>query len=187
MLRLRRRRLKVVLMFRGQLGTGGVCLDTALPAVEANAIDRHVVDDGPVIYVCDVDRTHIHNCAIVEEASTAPVTTLKTNTSVSEPVVDTAVKADVRPPVSGVPKVHSTDPPPISRRPEHPRLRRQHPRAGNPVIAVVAPSPITGRPDIPRSWKRRLDIHRKYGRRERDRYAYGNASLGYSGEHREGD
>lgn len=113
-LSLRHRRLEVVLMFRRQLMRSGTRLYTIVTAVEANAIDRHVVDDGPVVYIGDVDRAHVHDRAIVEECAAAPVTTLKANTGISEPVVDAAIETNVRSPISGVPEVDSIGPSPIA-------------------------------------------------------------------------
>jgi len=106
---------EMMLVFRGELVRGRVRLDAA-GAVERHMVD--VVDDGPVIHVGDVDAAHVHDRAVVEVSSTAPVTALESNTAIAEAVIHTAVEADMRTPVATVPRINATAPAPVSRRPQ---------------------------------------------------------------------
>jgi hypothetical protein len=182
MITLQRRRLEVMLMFRSQLVSGRSCLDTT------RSVERHVhivVDDRVVIYVGDVDAAHIHDRAVIEVSTTAPVTALKPNTTITEAVIDTAVEADVRAPVATVPRVNATAPAPVPGRPQQSGRRRQHPRARHPVITLVTISPVPGCPHIARRRQRRLHIHRKRRRRDVDRHTNRDTGVRNRGEHGE--
>jgi hypothetical protein len=113
---LQRRGLDMMIMFRGELVRSRTRLDTA------RAVERHaaevVVDDGPVVHVGDVDTAHVHRRAVVEKGTTAPVTALESNTTIAEAIVHTAVEADMRAPVAGVPGVDATTPTPVAGRPQ---------------------------------------------------------------------
>src|SRR6185312_7978902 len=84
----------------------------------------------------------------IEESTTAPVATLEANTGVAAAVIDTAVEANMRTPVTAVPDVEAFVPPPVSRR-----------------------------PDIPRTGELRLHVHRQRRRRHRDRNADRDAGM----------
>ena len=104
-----------MIVFRGQLVRGGMRLDAAR-AVEGHVV--HVVDDGPVVYVGDVNAAHIHGRTVIEIGTAAPVTAFKSNTTIAEAVIHAAVKADMRPPIAAVPGVDTTAPTPVARRPQ---------------------------------------------------------------------
>ena len=153
---------------RGLVGLAGVpfffCsgsrLDAASP-VKCNVIlvhnDRPVIDAG---YIGDAD---IRDGPVIEELVSAPLATGKSDAGISEPIVNTAVEPNVRPPISGVPDIQSAAPAPISGRPQH-SDRRHYPRSRHPVVAaVIVPSPITGRPHISRPRADGLCIHRQSG------------------------
>jgi hypothetical protein len=77
----------------------------ARPANIGNTIvdDRRVVHDGLVhIGVVDDGSVHVDYSGVVREIMTAPLAADKSDTHVTEAVVDAAVVADVRTPVSGV-------------------------------------------------------------------------------------
>jgi hypothetical protein len=87
----------------------------------AGAVEGHVVavvDDSPVVYVRDVDAAHIHGRAVIEVRTTAPVTTLESNTTIPEAVIHTAVEADMRAPITAVPGVDTAAPTPVAGRPQ---------------------------------------------------------------------
>src|SRR5262249_3122484 len=94
---LRHRGLEMALVVRSQLVTGGAGINTPFTPVEALSIPRHIVDDGPVVYVRDVNRAHIHDRSIVKQSTTPPVTALETNPGVPAPVFHAAIKANMRP------------------------------------------------------------------------------------------
>ena len=97
------RESNVVLVLGGQLAGGSLSVHTARTTVEAYVIHGNVVDDGLVINVGHVSHVNVADRAVVVEVVAPPVATLKTNTGVSESVVDSTVEADVRTPVTGMP------------------------------------------------------------------------------------
>src|SRR5215475_7127745 len=116
----------------------------------------------------------MHNRGIVVEAIVLPTAALKSISEISVPIVDSAVEANVRSPISGVPQEGAAAPTPISWRPQISRLRRQHPRARHPVVAViVVVRPKSWRPDISFAGANRLFINWDCRRAE----AYGNGHL----------
>src|SRR5208282_4609426 len=86
----------------------------------------------------------------VKEPAVAPFTAVESAAAVAEAVVYSAVEADVRPPISGVPAIKSIHPAPVAGGPEKTWCGSRNPGAGNPVIAIVAPSPVTRGPHVAR-------------------------------------
>jgi len=132
-------------------------LYAARSAVEAGR--RSIVDDDrPVVnvgHICDADIGH---GAVVVKRAAAPFAAHKADAAVAESVINPAVKADVRSPVSGMPSVESATPSPISRSPQQTN-RGDHPCSRYPVIAVIiVPTPITGRPDVAGAGADRLRV-----------------------------
>src|SRR5438552_18938893 len=72
----------------------------AFTAVVAHPIHVDVFHNRLVVNVGDVNATEIGNRPVVVEGATAPVATLKTNTAVPVPVVNTTVEAYVGAPVA---------------------------------------------------------------------------------------
>jgi hypothetical protein len=174
MITLQRRGLEMMVMFRCELVSSRMRLDTT------GAVERHVVpvvDNGPVVYVGDMNTTHVHGRAIIKERTTAPVTAFESNTAITEPVIHTAVETDMRTPVAAVPGIDATAPAPVPRCPQQSGRRRQHPSAGHPVITIVTVGPLAGRPHVPRRRQRRLHVHRENRRRDVDRHAYRNTGV----------
>jgi hypothetical protein len=115
MITLQRRGLEMMVMFRCELVSGRMRLDTA-GAVERHVVD--VVDDGPVVHVGDMNTTDVYGCAIIKERTAAPVTALESNTAITEPVIHAAVETDMRTPVAAVPGINATAPAPVPRCPQ---------------------------------------------------------------------
>ena len=137
--------------------------------VEAGAIvhDRRVVDVGVVhIGVVNHSRVHIHHRGVVGKHSAAPLAAAESHTAISETVIHAAVEADMVAPVAAMPLIHTAiTPSPVSRRPQQPRLRSNHPCSGNPEISAVSVvCPVSRRPDVVRFRANRLNI---YGQRRR--------------------
>src|ERR1700722_3005597 len=105
----------MMIVFRGQLVRGGMPLGTA-GAVEGHV--GHVVGDGPVVYVGDVNAAHIHGRTVIEIRTPAPITAFESNTAIAEAVIHTAVKANMRAPIAAVPGINPTTPTPVARRPQ---------------------------------------------------------------------
>src|ERR1700722_216844 len=147
----------LVLRLRGQ--RGGVLLAAGsfflrrrahLNAAASTVIagGGRVVDDYRfVVDMGHVGDAHVGHRPVVEETSAAPLAPGKAHAPVTEPVVDAAVEADVRTPISGVPRVKSPAPAPIAGRPKLPN-RSNYPGSRNPVItAVIVPGPVPWSPD----------------------------------------
>src|ERR1700733_11632982 len=142
----------VMIPIRGHFGLGGTRVDAAAAAIEADAIHFTVVDYRAVVdvvYVVDVD---VVDAAIVEKVAAAPVAAFE---------AETAIEADVRTPVTGVPEISAVAPAPITGSPEKSDAGCDDPGAGNPEIAVGAIGPISGRPNISIARAHRLRVHRQ--------------------------
>src|ERR1035438_9820607 len=88
----------------------------------AGAVEGHVRvihHDGPIVDVRHVMHVHVHHRAVVEEGAASPLSASEAYAAVSEAVVDSAVEANVRPPIAPVPAIEATRKAPIARRPEH--------------------------------------------------------------------
>ncbi len=139
-----------VLLVQGCLFPGGW---TALQATLAAHVTRMyvVVDDRRVVNVRVVHDVHVHVAVggVVEEMVVVPVPTLIPVAKEAETVIDTAVVANVRTPVAGVPAIEAVVESPVAGRPEQAGLRRGHPCAGYPKVVPNAriPLPVAGSPD----------------------------------------
>jgi hypothetical protein len=132
---------------------------SASSTVIAHAVYGHVVDNSFVVHmhICDV---HVIHCTVIGEVAMIPISAFVAVTYVSETVVHSTVKADMRTPISGVPNVGAFAPSTITGCPEEADLRRHDPRARHPVIPVIAICPITGRPNVALAGTKRLCVNR---------------------------
>src|SRR6516225_2138696 len=104
MVRLGASSVEVALPLGRLLGGRGTRLDPARASVEAGPVDGGVVvDHGGVVGVVNDGGIHVRDRPVIVENTTAPRASRKTNTRITEPLVDAAVKALVRAPVTGVP------------------------------------------------------------------------------------
>jgi hypothetical protein len=108
-----------------------------------------------------VNDRHIDvvDLTVIKKVSAMPVSAFIAGTKKAEAIIDAAVEAHVRSPISSVPDINAVTPPPIAGRPKEARLWREHPCAGHPIVAVVTPSPIPGRPDITLAGAERLRVY----------------------------
>src|SRR5215472_14400641 len=90
---------------------GRTRIDPAGAAVIGNArrVDV-VVDDGRVVSRVDARDVYVVNGTVVVERAVGPVAALITHAEITEPIVDAAVKADVRSPIARVPDVKAVGP-----------------------------------------------------------------------------
>src|SRR5579864_6571217 len=153
-------------------GPGGRAAIAAIKAdaVYSGVIDHRIVDVG----VMDVDYIHIGDRAVVEIVVAAPVSSEESHSGIAKAVINAAVEADMRTPVSRMPDVDSCSPSPISRSPEQAYCRWRNPGAGHPVISFRSPGPITRRPNPSWFGTGRLDVNRQYRRTNADRYSNRN-------------
>src|SRR5579864_1535271 len=111
-------------------------------------IPRIVDYHRSVINIGHVGDAAVGDGAVVVEVSSVPLPAGKSHAGITESVINSAIEANVRPPVSRVPDIESPAPSPITWRPQH-ADRRHHPGTRNPVVAVVVvPSPVARRPEI---------------------------------------
>lgn len=182
-----RRRQVLVLCLCGRGGNMGFIRELLLlrgwpggystrAAVKSRAIYRHVVYDRLVIDIGDMDAAKIIDGAVVEEPAIAPITTFESNAPVTEAVINAAIKADMRAPVSAVPGKDACVPTPITGCPQEANLGRFDPRSGHPKIAIGAVTPVTGRPQIARAGKGRLRIYGQSRGANSDTHADANLS-----------
>src|SRR6185437_3440061 len=174
-------RLKVTLVLSRELPRVGVGDDNAVATVEAHVtevVDHH----GPVVDVRHVDVGNVRDCAVVHHMAAAPESACVTNTGVAKPVVHTAIEADVRAPVTGMPEIGSASPAPVAGGPQKTGTRREYPGSGHPVVTIITPSPVSGCPDVVGARRSRLHIDRQGRRGDVDRDADRNAGEGGHGK-----
>ena len=129
-------------------------------AARATAVgDVIVVDDGVVhddrvvdVGVVNDGGVYADNVSVICECAATPNAAGETDSHIAEAVVHTAVVADVRAPVAGMPDVKAAAPAPITRGPKSANIWRGHPCARNPVITIRAVGPIAGGPH--KTWLR---------------------------------
>src|SRR5271165_2173418 len=103
---------------RGHFRFGGTCVDAAVAAIEADAIRFVIVNHGAVVNIVNVVDVHVVHAAVVEKVAAVPVATLVAESAVAEAIINSAIEADVRAPVTSVPEISSAAPAPISGSPE---------------------------------------------------------------------
>jgi hypothetical protein len=89
---------------------------------------------------------YVVHSAVVSELTPVPISSFIATTNITRAVVDSAIKADVRTPISVVPAISTTTERPIRRRPKRANIGGNHPYARYPIIAGGSISPVTGRP-----------------------------------------
>src|SRR5580704_9427477 len=134
------------LMLRGDFARCWASGHATGAAVEADAIHGGVVDDGGVVGVAHHGDVYVGHSAVIEEFAASPRAAEEADPGVAEAVVDSAVEADFRSPVAGVPTISVVLPSPVTWSPEQTEFWRLDPGAGNPEITVGAVSPITRNP-----------------------------------------
>ena len=151
--------------------------DSASATVVADAVYRHIIDDGPVVDV-DVGDGHVIYAAIVEKIAGMPVAAAVAHAKVAKAVINAAVEADVRAPIARVPgvkaaaksvtlvkNVNAVVPSPPGRGPQQADPRRCDPDARHPIITTCGPTPVSGSPDVAIPGTSGLRVHRQRRRR----------------------
>ncbi len=146
---------------RLSLGPAGTARVTDIRAIAA----AHIL----LVRMLDLDRPEIVDGLVVGEVPAGPPSAVVAAAAIAIAVIDAAVEADVRPPVTVMEQVGAADPAPPGRGPQHVHLRRLHPGARHPVVIGVGIGPVARGPDIPDLGHRRLHIDRQQRRRDLDR------------------
>ena len=131
---------------------------------------RPLVHHRPFIHVVYDVHIYVGYRSVVIELSPAPVSARIPDSCVPVPVVDSAIKAHVRTPVSPVPRIYAAGPAPVARRPQQPYGRWQYPCAGHPVVPSRAVCPVARCPDVTGPRNHRLCVHRQCWRPHSYRY-----------------
>ena len=92
-------------------------IDPARPAVVADMIDRDVIY-LLFVNIVDILNIDVGYVAVVEEMSAIPASANKAEAEIAKAVVDSAIKADMRPPIAVIEKPPTVGPCPIRWRPE---------------------------------------------------------------------
>src|SRR5262245_2319351 len=143
-------------------------LEAVRSTVVADVGHGDIIDHGLAVDVGDLDRTEARDGGVVDENAVPPVAAVVADPGIAEAIVDAAVEADPRPPISSAPHIDTVVPGPIARGPQQTWSRRPHPGAGNPKVAELAPCPVAGYPDEVRTRDHRLHIDRQRWRRRRN-------------------
>jgi len=141
-------------------------IDAALSTVVADTILNatpisHVVVNHRAAVNVATTEVNVRNGAVVVEVVTVPVAAKIAGSDVTEAIINTAIKADMKAPVSMVKPIATAIVTPVRRCPQSAIVRRRAPNTRNPVVAAVTPAPVTGRPDVVRFGSRRLIIIRQ--------------------------
>jgi hypothetical protein len=163
----------MVLVYRGELGTIGRGLLPLLdlrrnrgytllvqhrdlcsrgsgiePTGTVIADSAGVVGNSIVINVVNNRGIHIVNRAVVVEHIPVPISALITMAHITVAVIDAAIVADMRAPVSTVPAIATAAEGPVRRRPKRADIGSNHPCAWHPIITFGRIRPVTGCPYI---------------------------------------
>jgi hypothetical protein len=93
-------------------------LNPAITTVVTDAVEGGVIDDHRlVVNIRDVGYVHVGDTAVIVEFVPTPLATVKTFPGVAESVINSAIKSDMRTPVSEMKDVEPFVPFPPSRSP----------------------------------------------------------------------
>jgi len=144
---------------------GRPCAEAPRPAIVADLSHRSIVNHRLIVHIPDVNYVDVIYSSVVKESPAPPIAPGIPYACVSESVIDTTVKADMRAPIPRVPGKEPAAPTPKTWSPQESQRRRDHPGAWNPVVAVHGIiGPIAWSPDV--TWARAewLSVDRQGGR-----------------------
>src|SRR5215472_6924619 len=79
-----------------------------------------VLDHGAVVGVVHARHVDASDGCVVDEVTRVPISAVVADAEIAEAVIDAAVVADARSPVTGMPRVDGAGPRPVTRRPQRP-------------------------------------------------------------------
>ncbi len=128
----------------GRLSSRSALAVKAVMVVYSGVVNNGLVDISIMNYCC----IYINYCSIVTETVTNPVAASEAYAAVTITVINSAIKAYMRTPVTGVKAIITPGKSPVSGCPKQPWVWRSRPIAGHPIVAaiVVIVGPITGYP-----------------------------------------
>src|SRR5271169_2532049 len=139
-------------MLSSCLGCRGPRLNSTRPSVVSNPSGVDIVSYRPIVNIMYVGNVYVVDRAIVVKIAAVPISAVVTIARVPPSIVNAAIKAYGRSPISRVPQVESSRKAPPARRPQEAHLRRVHPSSRHPVVVahIRVPSPVPGRPQVAR-------------------------------------
>src|SRR5882762_5875425 len=147
------------------------------PIIAHPVIDGRIIDDGPVyisvMHHGGIDPRHRR---IIPEMTAIPLATIISMPPISISIIYSAIKTDMRTPITRMPGIDPTYKSPITRGPQITNRRRRLPITRHPIIIIIAISPVTRYPYISIGRAKRLLINRDSRRRYPNRDP--NANLG---------
>ena len=99
---------------RSFFGRCGASVDPTRSAIIAHSVHRRVIDDGSVVGIVNDRDVHIVHRAVVGEHPVVPISPHIADAHVSEPIVNSAVEADARSPVTAMPDIRTATPAPVT-------------------------------------------------------------------------
>src|ERR1700722_1888098 len=112
---------------------------------------------------------HVPARGVIKEMTTFPSAAPEAGPEITKSVVNSAIEADVRSPITAVPQIGSISKAPPSRSPKKPDFGRCYPHPRYPVIVVVSIGPVPRRPEVSISRAGGLVVNRDNGRRDCNR------------------
>jgi hypothetical protein len=145
MLNLRRNRRYALLVQHREFGRCRPNIESAGATGIAHS-GSSVIRDVVVVDIVNDRGIHIVDGAVVVERTSVPIAALIAAAHITEPIIDTAIVANVRTPIPMAPEIAPANERPIRRRPERADVRSNDPCSRNPVITAGSVSPVTGSP-----------------------------------------
>jgi hypothetical protein len=137
-------------------------------SIKAGSIRSALVHDRFVVNVVNDRCVHVRDVCVVEILAAVPIAAIEAGARVTESVVNAAVEADSRTPVTSVPGIQAVRKAPIAWGPEKADLRGKNPDTGDPVVAFIPVRPIARFPDVPGTRADRLAVNRQHRRADAD-------------------
>jgi len=131
--------------------------------IEADAADgTEFVIHSLAVHVVDEAHIHVGHSAVIEEVIVIPVSAVIATAEITETIINSAIEADHWTPIACGEEIAIRAPSPVAGSPKQSRLRREDPRAGNPIVVgdIGIPGPIAWRPNVIVAGADRLGIHR---------------------------
>jgi hypothetical protein len=120
---------------------GGLMLHPARSAIvgHVTGVGHNATLDYRAVNIGGVDDglIHMHDRGVIGKRSTAPLAAGKSDATVAEAVVHTAVVADMGAPIAVIKAVMAIGPAPVGRRPQCTLVGSRNPGSGHPIVVSI--------------------------------------------------